>query len=93
MNPIIQALVSHCEAWLSKFTTLLANLAMREVAELQKYVTSSSAELTQLLIPSKADQVCLSIASRAFTFDLTQFLLHGYLERHSQAWPFSGLCA
>ncbi|CAL8461618.1 g1149 [Coccomyxa elongata] len=55
-GPLKQALVSHCEAWLSKFTTLLANLAMREVAELQKYVTSSSAELTQLLISSNTDQ-------------------------------------
>ncbi|BDA42104.1 Dynein heavy chain 2, axonemal [Coccomyxa sp. Obi] len=48
-GPLKQALVAHCEAWISKFTTLLSSLAMRELAELHAYVRSSSAELTQLL--------------------------------------------
>lgn len=51
--------MAHCEAWISKFTTLLSNLAMRELGELQTYVQSSSAELTQLLALPDAHEVCL----------------------------------
>ncbi len=45
---------------------------MRELAELQAYVRSSSAELTQLLLTTPdAEQVCLSRAPRA---DIVSYL-------------------
>lgn len=43
-----QALVALCEAWTGKFTALLTNIAVRELAELQETVRTASAELTQL---------------------------------------------
>ena len=39
--------MAHCEAWIGKFTNLLTNLATGELAELQEYVRTSSAALTQ----------------------------------------------
>ena len=54
-----QALVAHCQAWIGKFNTLLTNLAMRELAELQEHLRASSAVLTQLAT-SEFEQVGLS---------------------------------
>ncbi len=54
-----QALVSHCEAWIGKFTNLLTNLATRELVELQEHLRASSAVLTQLAT-SEVEQVGLS---------------------------------
>eukprot|EP00232_Nephroselmis_pyriformis_P029065 CAMPEP_0182867354 /NCGR_PEP_ID=MMETSP0034_2-20130328/8675_1 /TAXON_ID=156128 /ORGANISM="Nephroselmis pyriformis, Strain CCMP717" /LENGTH=4528 /DNA_ID=CAMNT_0024999703 /DNA_START=83 /DNA_END=13669 /DNA_ORIENTATION=- len=44
-GPLKQSLVSHCEAWVNKFTGLLNRLARQELEELQEYFSKNSTEL------------------------------------------------
>jgi hypothetical protein len=44
-SPVTQALVSHCEQWITKFSLLLHDLASSELQELYSYMASSSTNL------------------------------------------------
>jgi hypothetical protein len=51
----VQALVSHCEQWITKFTLLLHELATEELADLHNYFHDNSAKLR--ITPTKLDEL------------------------------------
>jgi dynein heavy chain len=51
----VQALVSHCEQWITKFTLLLHELATEELTDLRNYFHDESAKLR--ITPTKLDEL------------------------------------
>jgi dynein heavy chain, axonemal len=51
----VQALVSHCEQWITKFTLLLHELATEELMDLRSYFHENTVKLR--MTPTKLDEL------------------------------------
>jgi dynein heavy chain, axonemal len=55
----VQALVTHCEQWVTKFLLLLHDIATSELQQLYEYFTSNTAKLKAT--PRDLDELAISV--------------------------------